>query len=53
MKEYNGDEATDELPLAATYVINKEGKIVYSFLEAEYTLRAEPKELIEVLDSLE
>lgn len=53
MKEYNGDEATDELPLAATYVINQEGKIVYSFLEAEYTLRAEPREVIEVLDSLD
>ncbi len=53
MKEYNGEDSTDELPLAATYVIDKDGKIVYSFLEADYTLRSEPKEIIQVLDGLE
>jgi hypothetical protein len=35
---FNGDES-DELPLAATYVIDQNGVIVYTFLDAEYTNR--------------
>jgi len=44
----NGDESY-ELPLAATYVINEEGKIVYAFLDADYRNRAEPSELTEII----
>lgn len=44
MNSYNGDES-NELPLAATYIINEEGKIVYTFLDADYRNRAEPSEL--------
>ncbi len=38
-----------ELPLGATYVVNKKGKIVYAFLETDYKKRAEPDVIIENL----
>lgn len=54
MKEFNGAEASsNELPLAATYVIAPDGKIVYSFLHADYTKRAEPREILAALDGIE
>lgn len=54
MADYNGaDSASNELPIAATYVIDQTGKIVYSFLDEEYTKRAEPKDIIKALDGLE
>jgi len=46
--DFNGD-ASNELPLAATYIIDQEGKIIYAFLDADYRNRAEPSELTEVL----
>lgn len=48
---YNGNDKA-ELPLAATYVIDKEGTIRYSFLDAEYRNRAEPEDILQVLDNL-
>lgn len=48
LKDYNGDES-NELPLAATYIINEDGKIIYTFLDADYRNRAEPSELTEFL----
>ncbi|MDF1853247.1 MAG: peroxiredoxin-like family protein [Verrucomicrobiales bacterium] len=54
IKEYNGeDAASNQLPLAATYVIDAKGKIAWSFLDADYTKRAEPRDIIEALDELE
>ncbi|MEO6050221.1 MAG: peroxiredoxin-like family protein [Pyrinomonadaceae bacterium] len=41
-----------ELPLSATYIINKKGKIVYAFLEPDYKKRAEPDVIIDVLKKL-
>ena len=41
---YNGNE-DNELPLAATYIIDQSGKIEYAFVEADYRVRAEPSEL--------
>jgi peroxiredoxin len=49
---YNGDES-DELPLAATYVISQDGTIVFTFLDAEYRNRAEATEILKTLDSLQ
>tara|TARA_B110000971_G_scaffold88777_1_gene91265 strand:- start:1607 stop:2425 length:819 start_codon:yes stop_codon:yes gene_type:complete len=46
--DFNGD-ASNELPLAATYIIDQDGKIIYAFLDADYRNRAEPSELTEVL----
>ena len=53
LNSYNGEEAkSDELPLAATYVINTDGKITYAFLDANYKKRAEPESILEALAKL-
>ncbi len=49
--EYNGDQS-NELPLAATYVIAQDGTIQFAFLDADYKNRAEPDEIIRVLERL-
>lgn len=41
-----------ELPLPATYVVNKDGIIVFAYLDADYTNRAEPKDAIAAYKSL-
>ena len=51
MHGHNGD-TSDELPLAATYVIDQQGIVKYAFLDAEYRNRAEPSEILEVLQGL-
>ncbi|NAS30469.1 redoxin domain-containing protein [Flavobacteriaceae bacterium R38] len=38
-----------ELPMPATYVINKSGEIIYDFVEESYTTRAEPSEIVDIL----
>lgn len=38
-----------ELPIPATYVVGQDGKITYAFVNADYTKRAEPSEIIKVL----
>lgn len=48
--EDNGDD-TFEIPIPATYII-KDGIIAYSFVDADYTKRAEPSEVLEVLKNL-
>jgi len=39
------------LPLPATYVINQKGIITYAFLNEDYTLRAEPTDVLATLES--
>ncbi len=51
LAEYNGDGSWT-LPLGATYVIDAEGRIVYSYLSADYRTRAEPEDLIAALRSI-
>lgn len=51
LHKYNGDE-TDELPLAATYIIDQKGIIRYAFLNADYRNRAEPSEIAAALKNL-
>lgn len=51
LHKYNGDES-DELPLSATYVIAQDGMIKYAFLDADYRKRAEPADLLKVLEEL-
>ncbi|MDF1862281.1 MAG: peroxiredoxin-like family protein [Verrucomicrobiales bacterium] len=54
IREFNGTEAVaNELPLAATYVIGQDGVIRWAFLEADYTMRAEPRDILKALDALE
>ena len=45
LPEFNGNDDM-ELPLAATYVINQDGKITYAFLDADYKKRAEPSDVV-------
>jgi peroxiredoxin len=41
-----------ELPLSATYIVSKKGKIIYSFVDADYKKRAETSDLVRILDSI-
>ncbi len=47
----NGEES-GELPLAATYVIGRDGRIAYAYLTADYRERAETSELLKVIRTL-
>lgn len=51
LHSFNGDES-DELPLAATYIIDQQGIIQYAFLDIDYRNRAEPDEIIKKLKNL-
>ena len=51
LPEHNGDE-TFELPIAATYVINRDGKVVYAFVNPDYTQRAEPADILAAVADL-
>ena len=42
--EHNGDNSF-ELPIPATYIVNREGEIIYSYVNPDYTKRAEPSEI--------
>jgi peroxiredoxin len=44
----NGDPSW-ELPLPATYVISRDGKVHYAWINVDYTERAEPAEVLSVL----
>lgn len=46
---HNGDNSF-ELPLAATYVINKNREIVYAYLNANWMDRAEPEEFLAIIN---
>jgi len=53
LSSYNGKDAGDEeLPLAATYIIDQAGKIRWSFVEANYRERAEPADVVAFLKTL-
>ena len=43
---------TFELPIPATYIIGSDGKILEAFVEADYTKRFDPEEIIEKLRRL-
>jgi peroxiredoxin len=47
----NGD-ATYELPIPATFIIGQDGKIRKAFVEADYTKRLDPEDIIEVLQRM-
>lgn len=48
---FNGDQ-NHELPLAATYVIDRQGIIRYAFLDADYRNRAEPDDILQILKEM-
>ena len=51
LNEHNGDQS-NELPLAACYIIDTNGEVTYSFLDADYRNRAEPSEITKALEAM-
>lgn len=51
LPDYNGDDSW-ELPVPGTYVIARDGTIAWSFVESNFTERAEPAEILAALDAL-
>ena len=47
------DDPDCKLPLPATYVISREGKIVQAFVEEDYTERLEPDEILDSLRNIQ
>jgi peroxiredoxin len=45
---HNGDESW-EIPIPATYIVNRDGTILHAYVNANYTQRMEPVEIVEVL----
>jgi len=45
----SNDDDSYELPMPATYILNKEGVIIYSFVDEDYTKRLEPQIIIDVI----
>lgn len=52
LPSYNGDSSF-ELPVPATYVIDRDGKVQYVFVNADYRQRAEPSEIVDSLKKLD
>lgn len=48
---YNGDE-TFELPIPATYIVQPDGTIAHAFINADYTQRMDPQEILTALKTL-
>jgi peroxiredoxin len=47
----NGDE-TNELPVPGTFVVGSDGRVAFSYLNADWRLRLEPAEILSVLEKL-
>jgi peroxiredoxin len=41
-----------ELSIPATYVVNKEGKIVFAYIDADYRQRAEPEDVLKAVKAV-
>jgi peroxiredoxin len=48
---YNGDDSF-KLPVPATYIIDQDGVIIHDFVNADYTVRLEPSEIVAKLATL-
>ncbi|MFI4916900.1 MAG: peroxiredoxin-like family protein [Phycisphaerales bacterium JB060] len=51
LSDFNGDDS-GELPLAATYVIDRNAQIRWAFLDADYRNRAEPADVMRALEEI-
>ncbi len=51
LEKFN-DITSQELPFPATIIVDKTGKIIYSFVSENYTLRTEPSEILSELDKI-
>ena len=50
LEEYTGEKRT--YPVAATFVVNKDGTIAWAQVGVDYTLRADPVDFEKVLNTL-
>ncbi|MEL7473086.1 MAG: redoxin domain-containing protein, partial [Planctomycetota bacterium] len=48
---FNGDDSAT-LPLAATFVVDRDGVVRWSFIEDDYRVRAEPDDILAALEAL-
>jgi len=48
LTNYNGDDSWT-LPIPATYVVDQQGIISYAYIDADYSTRAEPGEVLNAL----
>ncbi len=48
---HNGDERY-EIPIPATYIVHTDGSIVHAFVDADYTKRMEPDEIVAILKKM-
>lgn len=48
---YNGDDSF-RLPLPATYILDRDGRVLFDFVNADYTKRLEPAEIVARLAAL-
>ncbi|KAL3918361.1 MAG: hypothetical protein SGILL_004275 [Bacillariaceae sp.] len=46
----HNDDKTFQLPLPATYVIAQDGTVKYAFVDADYSKRAEPADILKALE---
>ena len=51
LPKYNGDDAW-ELPIPGTYVLGQDGTIMLAHVDANYTTRLEPGDILESLQGL-
>jgi len=51
LKTYNGNER-NELPLTATYLVDRDGIIRWAFVEYDHRKRAEPADIVRALQAL-
>ena len=47
----NGDESF-ELPISATYIIDRDGTIVHAFVDPDYRKRLEPVDIVGILERI-
>ena len=50
LEKYNGN-ASWELPIPGSFVIGRDGKVIYASADPDYTVRPEPDEIITALKS--
>ena len=51
LEQWNGNE-THELPIPATYVIDRGGVIRWAFVDADFTKRADPVDVVSVVKAI-
>ena len=52
LEDLNGD-GSFTLPLPATYVIARDGRVAYAYVNADYRLRADPADALDALEGLD